>query len=110
MRSEYCKPNLGFKPAVACRVVYFSLTNIPLRVSYSNISHALKRAMSVCPSPSGKIQLRDEKGKGTMGCESGMGLSWRSVGGVRGGKWGNAKRCFRLDAPSTVLLVTEIYT
>ena len=35
---------------------------------------------SICPSISGKNQLRDENGKGTMGYGSGMGLSWGLVG------------------------------
>jgi len=39
--------------------------------------------MSVRPLILGKNQLKDENGKGTMKCESRMGLPWELVGDVR---------------------------
>jgi len=64
---------------------------IDVSTEYTSYYNVTKIHPSVCHSIWGKDRPKDENGKSTMGCGSGMGLSWRLVGVWRKGKGKNAK-------------------
>ena len=75
MREMYCMSHMSEAHTSKQATSYVCLLPIGvIKNNNNNMYNGTEVCPSACPSLTGKNRLRDENGKGTIGCGSGIGL------------------------------------